>query len=348
MSHDDRFSTRSGEPDWEAIARAMAGEATSQDREAFGRHLDANPGRGELVGAMDGAASRLAAQQHAEIDVETALAAVMARRDLPPADVIPFRSRTHSRPESRWRGAALRAAAAVILMVGGALVWRVASPDRGAPLVTYATDAGRVRAIRLADGTRVQLGPASTLTVAAGYGGASRETLLRGEAYFEVVHDDARPFVVRTPTAVVRDLGTAFTVAGDSGVATDVVVTSGTVAIGAGAGAESVLSAGDRGTVTAGGQVSVERGAATPEDVAWTRGRLVFRNAPLGQVAAAVQRWYGVTLVVSDPGLAHRRITATFETTQRPDDVLQVLAATMGGELRRRGDRAEIVPTAER
>ena len=338
MSDETPFQTASGEPDWEALAWAMAGEGGPGTREALSRYLAEHPERAALVGALEAAASRMREAERASVDVEGALAAVMARRDAAP--VIPLRPRA---PGRRWGVTALRAAAAFLMLATAALFWRVGTRTPQAPAERFATAAGAVRDLRLADGTRVQLGPASTLVVASGYAGAARTVELRGEAYFEVVHDEVRPFVVRTGDAEVRDLGTAFSVRADSAAPTRVVVTAGVVALGVPGGVADTLRAGDRGLVAQGGQVIVERGAATRDDVAWTRGELVFKDAPLGEVAAEIRRWYGVTVSVADPALAGRRVTATFRAGASADDVLRVIAAAVGGEATRRGDEADIV-----
>lgn len=341
MSDENRFSTASGDADWDAIARAMAAEGAPEEREALRRHLHAHPEHAALMGALHGATERMSADAHASVDVEAALASVLARRDRAEAPAIPFRA-PRAVPARRWNAPLLRAAAIVLLVLGGALVWRTMSRAPAAPAAQYATAAGATRELRLADGTRVRLGPASTLEVGAGYGGSAREVRVRGDAFFEVVHD-TRPFVVRTHNAVVEDIGTAFTVRADSGAQTRVVVTSGVVALSGTGGAPDTLRAGDRGMV-GGGQVVVERGAATAEDAAWTRGELIFRDAPLAEVAAELSRWYGVPITVSDAALGRRRVTATFDTSQEVDDVLQVLAATVGARVRRSGGGVVLSP----
>ncbi|HLL81080.1 MAG TPA: hypothetical protein VK420_00460, partial [Longimicrobium sp.] len=178
----NRSSSSSGEADWDAIARAMAGEGAPEEREALRRDLDGHPERAEMVDALDAATRRMAADAHAGVDVEAALASVMARRDVPAAatPVIPFRARKPAAAR-RWTVPALSAAAMLLLSLGAALVWR--STTR-APEARYATAAGALRDVRLADGTRVKLGGASVLTVTAGYGGAAREVAVQGDAYF--------------------------------------------------------------------------------------------------------------------------------------------------------------------
>lgn len=335
------------------MARAMAGEGTPDEREAFRRALDVDPRRGPLYAALDDALRPLSAAPAAEVDVEAALARVLSRRDARPvlvAEPTPQRGPRLASPSAvrapLWRSAAfLRAAAAVLLLVGGALVWRMlAKPSGGTSTEQYATAVGARRTVRLPDGSVAQLAPLSRIVLAAGYGRAERALTLTGEAYFEVRHDAAHPFVVHTAAAEIRDLGTTFLVdAGDS-TGAGVVVTSGSVSLRPAAGGEAaVLRAGDRGAVTAAGELRVERGAATDDDVAWTHGRLVFRDAPVAEVAAELRRWYGITLVVRDSALAGRHLTASFGT-ETADDAVRVVAAALGGQLERRGDTAAVVP----
>jgi transmembrane sensor len=352
MSSETRFDEVDGDAAWEAVARSLAGADTPAERDALRRHLAAHPERAALVAALDGALRPLAAHAEAPVDVEAALAKVMARRDSPDAAAEPAeaRPRLAHRPAApsaatrRWHASPLlRAAAVLVLLAGAGVLWRAAKGGPSAPAARYATTVAERETVTLPDGSTVQLGPESRLAVAAGYGHGAREVELRGEAFFQVGHDAARPFAVRTSDAVIRDLGTAFTVRSPGADGSRVAVTEGSVSLSpASGGAGQVLRAGDRGSVDA-GRVVVERGAATEDDVAWTRGRLVFHDAPIARVAEELRRWYGVTLVV-DQSLAGRHLTAAFEG-KTADDALRVVAAALGGQLRMRGDTAVVQPT---
>ena len=87
--------------------------------------------------------------------------------------------------------------------------------------------------------------------------------------------------------------------------------------------------------------VRIERGTVTSEDLSWTRGVLVFRDAPLSEVRIGLRRWFGVELVVTDSRIAARRVTATFDSGTA-DEVGGVLAAALGGSVRRSGDTLRI------
>ena len=341
----------SANDEWDAIARFVAGESTPEESAAIRRMLAADPARAALVGALGEALRSPNPSAPTASEVDVALAAVLGRR----AD-----SRSASQPRrasimsldayrARWRDARFKAAAAVLVVAGTGMLLRSvtgtnpADADSAAP-AHFATPVGAIDSLRLPDGSRVLLGPGSELTLAEGFGGSSREVTLEGDARFDVVHDASRQFVVHTAAASFRDVGTIFSVHSDKADGARVVVTNGAVAVEAGATtAPVVLKAGDRAVIAREGTVAVERAAASKEDMAWTDGRLVFRDASVQQVTSDLRRWYGIELRV-DSALASRKLTATFERGSA-SDVGRVVAAALGGGLKEDGRILRIIPS---
>jgi len=66
--------------------------------------------------------------------------------------------------------------------------------------------------IQLPDGSQVWVNSGSSLTYEDNFNGSTREVHLNGEAYFDVVKDASRPFIVHTTGIDIRVLGTAFNV----------------------------------------------------------------------------------------------------------------------------------------
>jgi transmembrane sensor len=344
--------------DWEAVARYFAGESTPEEVEVVRRWLEAHPAEASALTSLGDATAQLSNATPPDLDVEAALKRVIERRDA--TDVIPIDSRRPATrplartvaPARRWRFA-LPAAAAAVLLVGVSYYWHSAdnggyTPGSGAAQ-TFATTIGQRDSVRLADGTRVMLAPQSRLTVAVGYGDNVREVELQGEAYFDVHHDAAKPFLVRAGDADIRDLGTTFTVRTTGGQGVRVAVTSGSVSLApktTAANAAVVLRPGDAGTLRADGRTLVERGGTTEPDTAWTHGRLVFREAPVGTVRAELQRWYGIDLEI-DSSFASRHLSMTFEG-ESADRVLEVIGLSLGAEVTRQGNTASIKPGAAR
>ena len=326
---------------WEAVGRVLAGESADDERRRVRGWLDAHPAEAAFVDAVARATPPEPAP--AGLDVEAALRRVRARLDAPDAapDVRPLRPRDAAPARRAWPAALAALAAAAVLLLA-VLAWPDGPAGRAAS--TLATTVGQRDSLRLPDGSRVVLGPASRIVVAAGYGDEERTVELSGEAFFDVVHDDARPFVVRAGGASVRDLGTAFVVrsAEDE---VRVAVTEGAVLLGAD-GARSApvrLDAGDRAALRPSGAPEIARGVVTKDDVAWTEGRLVFRDASLTEVAGALRRWYGVELTVADQALAGRTLTAEF-TDEPVERVLEVVGLALGARVERHGDSATVRP----
>ena len=331
-------------PDWEALARHLAGESSPEESRAVEAVLAERPEDRELLAAVDQAMSALVAEVSAGLDVESALQKVKARRDST-GPVLTVHSNRKSPPpvRTRWRVAIPAIAAAAVLAMGVAswLNFGTKPVEQAVePAQRFlATGVGVRDSLLLPDGSRVVLGPLSTVTVASGYGTTSREVEIRGDAYFDVVHDTAMPFTVHAGSATVQDIGTKFAVHSDGVGGIGVSVAEGSVSLGQLQSDASpvVLKAGDQGSIDKAGKVAARRGAATDDDLAWLNGRLVFREAPLSEVVTQMRRWYGIELQVVDPSLSNRHLTATF-SGEPPDRVLEVLRLALGADIERHGD----------
>jgi transmembrane sensor len=324
--------------DWGIVDRFLAGEATSEELVVLHQWLEADPRRAALLDQ----ARRAVASGAKAWDVDAAWRSVSDRIRGPA--VVPIR---HARGR-RYVGA-LRIAAGLLLTIGAATLWRVvAERESGASRVAMrevATTRGQRAELRLSDGTRVVLGAASRLEYAPELNGRTREVRLTGEAYFEVARDSVHPFVVRTPGAVTRVLGTEFTVRAYAGSdEVEVAVAGGRVLLASSDSAMGVvLTRGQLGALRAGGSPTVRTVASLEPFVAWTEGRLAFDGTPLRVALRQLERWYDVNFVVADSALADRRLTARFRT-ESLTEALDAIALALDARYERRDRTITFTP----
>jgi len=231
---------------------------------------------------------------------------------------LPTLARPGPSPDRRalLRNVAGAGAAVAVVAGGGRLIL-------GAhPFADHRTRTGERSTVILTDGSRIELSTATALTVDL-TAQRRRIRLLEGEAWFQAAPDAARPFVVEAAGGATTALGTAFAVA-LHGNAAEVSVTEHAVRVvrdGAARVAEGQsLRYGPRGL----GVVQ----AADPLALAWREGRLAFVDRPLGEVAAALDRWAGGRTVVLDAALAARRVTLTLGTEDAREGLARLADVT--------------------
>ena len=206
--------------------------------------------------------------------------------------------------------AAIAAAALLLAMGVGSWQWWHAPREQ-----VFATAVGKMQMVRLADGSRVELNTDTRLRTDVT---AARRvvTLDSGEAYFDVVHDAARPFVVYAGNRRITDLGTKFSVF-RNGDDVRVTVQEGRVKV-------DVLDrpAVDAPVVAEAGHTVMAKGSETlvfakpdtdiDDDLAWRSGMLVFNQNTLAEVADQFNRYNSRKIVVE--GSARRiRIGGSFK-----------------------------------
>jgi transmembrane sensor len=345
---------------WQLLARHLTGVASAVEEDELRRWVGTDPGRVAVV-AEARRAWEMTGRLQEQHDTDAGWARVNARLQERVEDERPAQGAMIRRAE--WPGrvwisparAPWRWAAAALVVIGGALTWRRA--DRSAGFNTGAPPASRSIAtangeraqITLADGTGVALAAASTLRYAPHFGDGRRDVYLDGEAYFQVRHDAARPFVVHTAGAITEDLGTVFSVRQytDERV-TEVVVGEGRVLLqgrgGPGGGVTESLAAGELGAVVRGAAPTKTRVDAA-QYLAWTDGWLTFGNTTVAAVAAELARWYDLDVVVADPGLAARHLVASFRA-RTADEALHIVATALDVRVERH-DRRVVISARE-
>lgn len=201
----------------------------------------------------------------------------------------------------------------------------------------HATGAAQTSRVTLDDGSVVGLSAESAIVVDF-RPDHRRVRLLRGQAFFDVTPDPARPFTVQSGSVEARVVGTAFDVRLGSST-TAVAVRDGMVEV-----ARPGLTSDARPTVrerlVAGDWVrippdgSVERGHGDPSEVgAWRDGLIIARNRPVAEVLDDIDRYYDGSIWILGSALADRPITGVFKTAD-PVSAAAAIARAQGTAFR--------------
>jgi transmembrane sensor len=185
------------------------------------------------------------------------------------------------------------------------------------PIVkTYATSIGHHQTIALKDGSTIDLNTDTVLHVADDVRGRTA-TLDRGEAFFQIRHNAARPFILSVAGHRITDLGTKFLVR-SQGAKLQVTLLEGSARFESASprAISTVLMPGDV-VVATGEFVSVSKKPTQQiaEELGWRRGILVFDNATLADAAAELNRYNREKIVVTDPAAARLSIVGSFPAT---------------------------------
>jgi ferric-dicitrate binding protein FerR (iron transport regulator) len=224
--------------------------------------------------------------------------------------------------------------AASIILVAGLLVFQLSKPRSHSTIAQTATYndslvrsvAQKRRYIVLADGSHVILNQRSTLSHPASFANNTREVYLTGEGYFDISHDDHKPFIVHTGDLRIVVLGTAFNIkAYKDQPNITVTVTQGKVRLENSRHSIGVITPNQQITVDA-GSGEVKQATVNAQTVThWGQKELVFDDMPLNEVAVALEMQFKVAVVFDDPALKNLRITASFLNGEPLDQVLEVI-----------------------
>ncbi|MCD1621593.1 FecR family protein [Citromicrobium bathyomarinum] len=232
-------------------------------------------------------------------------------------------------------------AASLVLALTGIAMWSPPVPTE--PPARYETARGAREAVKLADGSTVELNTATRLRAASGPD--AREVWLdEGEAFFDIVHRPDRRFIVHAGPRRIVVLGTRFSVK-RSGDDVTVAVVSGRVKVEDSASAESagaaIVSTGDVAYIRKQNTLVVgSNGDEVNAMTAWREGLLVFDNTPLRTAVAEFNRYSGKPIQVA-PDIQQIRIGGSFQT-HNADAFLDLLQSAYGLHVERHEDMIEL------
>ena len=202
--------------------------------------------------------------------------------------------------------------------------------------------------LQLPDGSKAWLNADSKLTYGENFGDRSREVSLAGEAYFDVVKDKTKPFIIHTKTIDIKVLGTAFNVkAYDKDDSTETSLFRGSLEVSLHDKPHKKIvlkpnekllisnkyflswksdtnnDSGENELMTL-RKVHFQKNDSGAMESLWVKNKLVFDSENLEEVARKIERWYNVEVdIEGDDELKHSEYTGVFEN----ENLSQVMLA---------------------
>jgi transmembrane sensor len=214
---------------------------------------------------------------------------------------------------------------------------------------TISTKPGSKSKIELPDGTQVWLNADSKLEYNGDFSGKYREVTLSGEAYFDVVKDKSRPFIIHTSSVRIKVLGTAFNVRSypaDKTTETSLIRGSVEITMNSQPDKKVILKPNEKvvidnatavtdpakdppkkinsGEAMIVGNVHLDKKYQEVYETMWVKNKLAFDETPFDYMIAEIERWYNVEIIVKNKSLSTNTYTVTFENKSL-DEVLEGL-----------------------
>lgn len=250
-----------------------------------------------------------------------------------------MRPTTAQKPVRTIRHWALRVAASFLILATVALAFysfNNESNENEIPLITKSNPNGFKSTFQFPDGTIVKLNAGSTLKYPEQFNDTKRLVSLEGEAFFDVVRDESRPFIVQSKDISTTVLGTSFNINASDDLVT-VAVATGRVQV-EGGGKKVLLTPGEmasyRDNQLSQSTVNLEK------RLAWKDNILIFENASLSYVVAELEKWYGIA-IKNDVENKECLFTGRFEN-ENLINVLEALKFSIGINYEKENKKVEL------
>jgi transmembrane sensor len=254
----------------------------------------------------------------------------------------------------------LAAAAAVIgILLSASYVYMIQKKEMpaGASNNEVVVKKGNKYRLSLPDGSHIWLNSDSKLRYNLKFNGSTREVELEGEAYFDVVKDKTRPFIIHTKAMDIKVLGTAFNVkayAEDKTTEASLIRGSIEASFKDRPNEKIILKPSEKIVFANSGRIQQQKstpaGATTSTpyqpiitvtkitcginkkdsllyETGWVNNKLVFRSEAFEDLALRLQRWYNVKIDFKNDGIKQLKLTGTFEN-ESINEVMNYLSST--------------------
>ncbi|MDD2380434.1 MAG: FecR domain-containing protein [Mariniphaga sp.] len=241
------------------------------------------------------------------------------------------KNQTLTRKIYRWYSLAAAILLVPLLIAGG--LWftsnssleTVVETEKPVAAIIHAPLGSRL-SFSLPDGTQGWLNSGSSLEYKLPFHN-NRQVAIKGEAWFDVTHDDMNPFEITAGKTKVNVLGTQFNLNAypEEGYV-EVVLDEGRVEFTVPGISSPVQMQPNERLIYNNDSICIVKTEPSKYS-SWIEGKLVFRGDPMPEVARRIARWYNVEVVLVDKDLRTDVMRGTFEDDSL-EDVLRYMSMT--------------------
>ncbi|UZR99333.1 FecR family protein [Chondrinema litorale] len=192
---------------------------------------------------------------------------------------------------------------------------------------TVSTVNSQLKEVKLPDNTIVKLNNNSRIEFPNEFDGRTRQVKLFGEAFFEVAHNAAKPFIVQTENFSVKVLGTSFNIyAYKESTLQNVSVYTGKVKLTTYKSQQEIsLVKGESASLNVESEVLIKKDS-NPEMVKWIDGVLVFDGDKFDAIVQKIERHFNVKFKITNKDIDYdKAFVGSFKKSDKVSDVLEVL-----------------------
>ena len=236
------------------------------------------------------------------------------------------------------------AAGIVFVVIAGIFAYR--SFNKAPQTMAIVSD-NKVVHDTLPDGSTAVLNKRSSIEFEYNPRERTRKVKLKGEGFFEVKHEESKPFVIQADEALVRDIGTAFNIRSypdkDS---VEVIVQSGVVQFYTLSDPGMMLMAGETGYYSKSTKKFSKLAKADTNVLAYKTRVFSFHATDLRSAIEQINEVYDSKIKLANDIIANCQVTVTFRNNEL-DEIVEILAETMGLTIERT-DQNEIILNGQR
>jgi len=324
---------------YDLLGRKLTGEIQSPELEELGSILQQNPELQFFYNQLLAHASEVS-----DVDIETAWLA--HRSKMRNATQEPGKSEEAVTGPGRLYSvkrtlAWALVAASAILIVG--VTWQFFKKNKGAgnrqTIVATDSHKGSRSTMTLPDGSIVRLNAKSKVSYGEGFGKTTREVFLTGEAYFEVTHNAAIPFIVHTGEADIKVLGTKFNVRNYSNEhRMEAALLTGSIELTLHAGrqhkirlkpSDKIIVQQNAAATPAAADKKIELTSIKVQDsviveTSWLNDKMAFVDKPFAEIALDLERQFDVHIEFKNNNVSGYKYTGVYDE-DNAEEILKIL-----------------------